>query len=136
MSDPDKINLNAPPMNKVEKCESLDKGTFAFLTWMNCRSFVGDDSEINPPLILGDIDLPKPTQVKIYDAYLGNGVTVNIIESVPQCKKCMSDKCSHVGFTICLLQLIEREGLSSMDELTRRSNRIILRIMNNLVLLQ
>ena len=37
MSDPDKIKLkmNSQQMKKVEKCESLDEGTFAFLNWMN-----------------------------------------------------------------------------------------------------
>ena len=37
MSDPDKIKLkmNSQQMKKVEKCEGLDEGTFAFLNWMN-----------------------------------------------------------------------------------------------------
>ncbi|WP_148686920.1 hypothetical protein [Candidatus Nitrosocosmicus hydrocola] len=119
MSDLDKINSKTQQVNKVEKCESLDEGTFAFLNWMNCKSFVGDNYELDPPLILRDIKLPKPTQVKLYDRYLRHGVIVDIIDSVPQCKNCRSDDCSHVGFAICLLQLIEREGLCSMDELTK-----------------
>ena len=67
MSDPDKIKLkmNSQQMKKVEKCESLDEGTFAFLNWMNCKSFLGDDYELNPPMILKNIDLPKTTRAKL-----------------------------------------------------------------------
>lgn len=119
MSDPDKIKMKSKQLNKVEKCESLDEGTFAFLNWMNCKSFLGDDYQVNPPMMLKNIDLPKPTQVKLYDRYLGKAIIVNMVDSVPQCKNCSSDDCSHVGFTICLLQLIEREGISSMEELTK-----------------
>ena len=50
MSDLDKINSKTQQVNKVEKCESLDEGTFAFLNWMNCKSFVGDNCELDPPL--------------------------------------------------------------------------------------
>lgn len=69
MSDPDKIKLkmNSQQMKKVEKCEGLDEGTFAFLNWMNCKSFIGDDYELNPPMILKNIDLPKITRAKLYD---------------------------------------------------------------------
>ena len=119
MSDIGKIKMNSQQVKNIEKCESLDEGTFAFLNWMNCKYFVGDDYELNPPIILKNIELPKPTQVKLHDRYLGKRIIVNIVDSVPQCKNCSSDDCSHVGFTICLLQLIEREGLSSMDELTK-----------------
>lgn len=121
MSDPDKIKLkmNSQQMKKVEKCEGLDEGTFAFLNWMNCKSFIGDDYELNPPMILKNIDLPKTTRAKLYDRYLGKDIIVDIIDNVPQCKNCSSDDCSHVGFIICLIQLIEREELGSMDELTK-----------------
>ena len=50
---------------------------------------------------------------------MGKDIIVDIIDNVPQCKNCNSDDCSHVGFIISLIQLIEREGLGSMDELTK-----------------
>ena len=120
--DTDKINTSSQQVKKSEKCESLDEGTFAFLNWMNRKSF-NEDFEINPPLILEHIDLPSSSLVKFYDRYLGIIVLVDIIDSIPRCQKCRSDDCSHVGFTICLLQLIEREGLSSMDEISKLSNQ-------------
>ena len=42
MSSKDKIKTNSLLLKKAMKCESLDEGTFAFLNWMNCKSF---DSE-------------------------------------------------------------------------------------------
>lgn len=122
-SDTDKTNTSSQQVKKSEKCESLDEGTFAFLNWMNCESYNKEDFEINPPLILEHIDLPNPSLVKFYDRYLGIIVLVDIIDSIPRCKKCRSDDCSHVGFTICLLQLIEREGLSSIEEIIKLSNQ-------------
>ena len=122
-SDTDTIKMKSQQDKKIEKCESLDEGTFAFLNWMNCKSFIEQDFELSSPLILEDIDLPNPSFVKYYDRYLGIDVLVDILDSIPRCKQCESDDCSHVGFTICLLQLIEREGLSSMDEITKLSNQ-------------
>jgi hypothetical protein len=119
----DKFKMNSQHVKKIEKCESLDEGTFAFLNWMNCKSFIEEDFEKNPPLLLKNINLPNPDLVKLCDRYLGNDVIVDMIDSILQCKKCRSDDCSHVGFAICLFQLIEREGLSSMDEITKLLNQ-------------
>ena len=122
-SDTDTIKMKSQQDKKIEKCESLDEGTFAFLNWMNCKSFIEEDFEKNPPLLLKNIDLPNPSLVKLRDRHLGNDVLVDIMDSIPQCIKCRADDCSHVGFTICLLQFIEREGVSSMDEITKLSNQ-------------
>jgi hypothetical protein len=101
-SNTDKINVGSLCVKKSEKCESLDEGTFAFLNWMNCKSS-DEDIEPNPPLILEHIDLPNPSLVKFYDRYLRTEALVDIIDSILRCKKCRSDDCSHVGFTIWLL---------------------------------
>ncbi len=104
---------------RAEKCESLDEGTFAFLNWMNCKSFLNDEYERNPPLILKHINFPNATLVKIFDRYLNSDILVDIVEGVPLCKNCITDDCSHVGFTICLKQLLDREGFESMEDLLK-----------------
>ena len=45
MSKKDKIKLNELQI-KTPKCESLDEGTFAFLNWMNCKSFVRQNDRL------------------------------------------------------------------------------------------
>jgi hypothetical protein len=119
MSNKDKIKINRQQLKKAEKCESLDEGTFAFLNWMNCKSFIGESYDNSPPLILKYINFPQVTVVKLFDSYLGREIFVDIIDCVPLCKNCITDDCSHVGFTICLLQLIEREGYESMDDIIK-----------------
>lgn len=119
MSNKDKIKINRQHLKKVEKCESLDEGTFAFLNWMNRKSFISESYDKNPPLILRYINLPKITFVNLFDSYLSSDVLIEITDCVPLCKNCITDDCSHVGFTICLLQLIEREGYESMDDIIK-----------------
>lgn len=116
MSSKDKIKNNKLQLKKVERCESLDEGTFAFLNWMNSKSFIDGEYEQTPPLILKNIDFPNITIVKLFDRYLNTEIKVDICNCVPICKNCICDDCSHVGFTICLLQLIDREGYKSMDD--------------------
>ena len=120
MSNKDKIKLNNLQI-KAEKCESLDEGTFAFLNWMNCKSFIGknDNYKPNPPLILKHVNFPSVTLVKIFDRCLNSDIIVDIVDGVPLCKSCISDDCSHIGFTICLKQLIDREGFMSNEDLFR-----------------
>ena len=119
MSTKDKIKTNNLQLKKAMKCESLDEGTFAFLNWMNCKSFDGEGYDQNPPLILKYVDFPKADLVKLYDGYLGKDIIVNVVDCIPTCKTCIEDDCSHIGFTICLLQLIEREGYESMDDILK-----------------
>lgn len=120
MSKKDKIKLNNLQI-KLPKCESLDEGTFAFLNWMNCKSFVGNDDNYkpNPPLILKHVNFPHVTLVKIFDRCLNSDIIVDIVDGVPLCKSCITDDCSHIGFTICLKQLIDREGTESNEELLK-----------------
>ena len=73
----------------------------------------------NPPLILKYVDFPKVDLVKLFDGFLGQDIIVNIVDCIPTCKTCIADDCSHIGFTICLLQLIEREGYESMDDILK-----------------
>jgi hypothetical protein len=119
MSSEDKINTNNLQLKKAMKCESLDEGTFAFLNWMNCKSFDSAGYEQNPPLILKYVDFPNVDSVILFYRFLGQDIFVDIVDCVPSCKTCITDDCSHVGFTICLLQLIEREGFESMDEVLK-----------------
>jgi hypothetical protein len=119
MSNKDKIKHNNNLQVRVEKCESLDEGTFAFLNWMNCKSFFDEKYKKNPPLILKNIDFPNIKIISILDRCLKKDILVHIMDGVPLCKNCFTDDCSHVGFTICLLQLIEREGIESMEDLLK-----------------
>jgi hypothetical protein len=119
MSSKDKIKTNNLQLKKAEKCESLDEGTFAFLNWMNCKSFDSEGYDQNPPLVLKYVDFPNIGLVRLFDRFLAQDIFVDIVDCVPLCKMCTTDDCSHVGFTICLLQLIEREGFESMDDILR-----------------
>ncbi|MFI5407497.1 MAG: hypothetical protein ACHQ1D_13415 [Nitrososphaerales archaeon] len=119
MSSKDKIKTNSLLLKKAMKCESLDEGTFAFLNWMNCKSFDSEGYEQNPPLVLKYVDFPKIGLVRLFDRFLGQDVLVNMVDCVPSCGTCLADDCSHVGFTICLLQLIEREGFELMDDILK-----------------
>ncbi len=119
MSNKDKIRHNNNLHYGMERCESLDEGTFAFLNWMNCKSFLDKNYKKNPPLLLKNIDFPYIKLVKIFDRCLKKDIFVGIIDGVPLCKNCVTDDCSHVGFTICLLQLIEREGIKSMEDILK-----------------
>lgn len=119
MSSKDRIKTNNFQVKKAIKCESLDEGTFAFLNWMNYKSFDRAGCEQDPPLVLKYVDFPKVGLVKLFDRFLGQDIFVDIVDCVPTCKTCITDDCSHVGFTICLLQLIEREGFESIDEVLK-----------------
>lgn len=119
MSSKGKIKSNNLELKKVENCESLDEGTFAFLNWMNCKCFINDEYPKNPPIILKHINFPKISLIKIFDRFLNRDVLVDIVDGVPLCKNCITDDCSHVGFTICLKQLIDREGFNSMEDLLK-----------------
>ncbi|MBA3750365.1 MAG: hypothetical protein H0X03_05640 [Nitrosopumilus sp.] len=120
MSKKDKIKINNLQI-KADKCESLDEGTFAFLKWMNCKSFVKDDEDYNanPPLVLKHVNFPYNSLVKLFDRCLNTDIIVDIVEGIPLCKSCITDDCSHIGFTICLLQLIDREGFESNEDLLK-----------------
>ncbi len=120
MSRKDKIRNNNLQV-KAEKCESLDEGTFAFLKWMNCKSFIAaeDNYTQNPPLILKHINFPYVTQVKLFDRCLNSEILVDIVDGVPLCKRCITDDCSHIGFTICLKQLIDREGFETDEDILK-----------------
>jgi len=122
MSTKDKIKTNSLQLKKAMKCESLDEGTFAFLNWMNCKSFDNAGYEQNPPLILKYLDFPNLSEVKLFDRFLNQDIFVSVVDCVPSCRACFADDCSHVGFTICLLQLIERGGLESMDDILKQMN--------------
>ncbi len=120
MSKKDKIKINDLQM-KTPKCESLDEGTFAFLNWMNCKSFLDKNGyyKKNSPLILKHVNFPNVTLVKLFDRFLNSDIIVDIVDGVPLCKSCITDDCSHIGFTVCLKQLIDREGYESNEDLLK-----------------
>ena len=119
MSSKDKIKTNSLLLKKAIKCESFDEVTFSFLNCMNLKSFYSEAYYHNTTLILKYVVFPKLGLVKLFDRFLGQDIIVNIVDCVPSCKTCEADDCSHVGFTICLLQLIEREGFESIDDILK-----------------
>jgi len=119
MSSEDKTNTNSLQIIKATQCESLDEGTFAFLKWMNCKTFDTEGYEQNPPIVLKYVDFPNLGWIKLFDRFLRRDIFVNMVDCVPSCSACTAGDCTHVGFSICLLQLIEREGFESMDAILK-----------------
>jgi hypothetical protein len=89
-------------LSRINKCESLDQGTFAFLHWMNSDVKKSLSSSDNP-IILKRFVNDKYTI--LHDTCLSRDVGVKITEGIPFCKYCNSDDCAHVGFAICVEQL-------------------------------
>jgi hypothetical protein len=88
--------------DSINKCESLDEGTSAFMHWMNSNNKKSLSSSDNP-IILKKFVNDKYTI--LHDTCLSTEVEVKINSGVPVCKYCKSDDCAHVGFAICVEQL-------------------------------
>ena len=87
--------------NKLNKCESLDGGTFAFMHWLNSEDKRSLSSTDNPIVLLKFIN---DKYTILYDTNLHAEVDVEINEGIPYCKYCKEDDCAHVGFAICVEQ--------------------------------
>jgi hypothetical protein len=87
---------------KVNKCETLDEGTIAFMHWLNSedkKSLAPTSNSIALLKFVNDV------HTILYDTYLCAEIDVEINKGIPYCKYCKEDDCAHVGFAICIEQL-------------------------------
>lgn len=94
---------NEPPdENKVvNKCETIEDGTEAFMQWMGSPDKKSLESD-NPIVLVKFIN---DVHTVLYDTLLSKEVEVKLSSGIPYCNYCKSDDCAHVGFTICVEQL-------------------------------
>ena len=107
-SDPDE-----PPDGKRQftSCETIEDGTEAFMQWMGSsdkKSLASDN-----PIVL--IRFVNDLHAVLYDTSLSKEVEVRLTSGIPYCNYCKSDDCAHIGFTICVEQLV-RHGHIGNDE--------------------
>ena len=95
--------LNEPPESRgsVNRCETTDDGTQAFMQWMNSADKKSLSSG-NPIVLMKFIN---DKQTILYDTTLSAEIDVELVNGIPFCNYCKSDDCVHVGFTICVEQL-------------------------------
>jgi hypothetical protein len=96
-------DLSEPPdENKhLNKCETIEDGTEAFMQWMGSADKKSLKSE-NPIVLIKFIN---DLHTVLYDTSLSKEVEVKLSSGIPYCNYCKSDDCAHVGFTICIEQL-------------------------------
>jgi len=107
-SDPDE-----PPdgNRKLTRCDTIEDGTEAFMQWMGSpdkKSLTCDN-----PIVL--IRFINDVHAVLYDTSLTKEVEVRLASGIPYCSYCKSDDCAHIGFTICVEQLV-RHGHIGNDE--------------------
>ena len=94
---------NEPPdENKfVNRCETIEDGTEAFMKWMGSP----DKKSLNSdnPIVL--VKFINDVHTVLFDTSLSKEVEVKLSSGIPYCNYCKSDDCAHVGFTICIEQL-------------------------------
>ena len=94
---------NEPPDDnkQLNKCETIEDGTEAFMQWMGSsdkKSLKSDN-----PIVL--IKFINDVHTVLYDTSVSKEVEVKLSSGIPYCNYCKSDDCAHVGFTICIEQL-------------------------------
>jgi hypothetical protein len=100
----EKIKTNHSTSKLVMPCDSLDQGTAAFMQWLSSE----DKQSMNNPIVLKEFVNNK--YAILYDNNLTDDVIVQTRAGIPQCKRCHTDDCAHVGFTICVEQKYDNEG--------------------------
>ena len=90
------------PEIKVNRCETLDEGTFEFMHWLNSDDKKSLASNGNPIVLLKFVN---DVHTILYDTYLRAEIDVEINKGIPYCKYCKEGDCAHVGFAICIEQL-------------------------------
>lgn len=93
---------NYKEQNKLNKCETLEEGTFAFMHWLNSDDKKSLASTGNPIVLLKFVN---DVHTILYDTYLRAEIDVEINKGIPYCKYCKEGDCAHVGFAICIEQL-------------------------------
>jgi hypothetical protein len=98
-SDPDGSSQHK---HKLNKCETLDKGTFAFMHWLNSEDKKSLSSNDNPIVLLKFVN---DKHTILYDTKRRTEIDVEISKGVPFCRYCKEYDCAHVGFAVCIEQL-------------------------------
>jgi len=85
----------------INKCETLEEGTSAFVHWLNSedkKSLAGEN-----PIVL--LKFLNDIHTILYDTHLQKQLEVEVKNGVPFCTYCQEDDCAHVGFAIEVEQL-------------------------------
>jgi hypothetical protein len=82
-----------------------DDGEVAFMEWLNSEN----KNSVTNHIILKRYE--KYKECILNDNTLHSYIKVKINDGTPFCIYCQDDSCSHVGFTIHVMQLFERKGI-------------------------
>lgn len=86
------------------KPNTVDEGVICFGQWLNSE----DKNSFSNPIVLKTF--VKDKSAVLQDNTAEKQVTVEITDGVPYCKNCSSNDCMHVGFAICVEQMVNRSG--------------------------
>ena len=104
---------NEPPdiIHHFPSCQTIEDGTAAFMQWMGSsdKKSLTSDNPIVLTKFINDV------RAVLYDTSLSKEVEVRLTSGIPYCNYCKSDDCAHIGFTICLQQLV-RHGHDGKEE--------------------
>jgi hypothetical protein len=107
-SDPDE-----PPdgNRQLTRFDTIEDGTEAFMQWMGSadKKSLTCDNPIVLTRFINDV------HAVLYDTSLSKEIEVRLASGIPYCSYCKSDDCAHIGFTICVEQLV-RNGHIGNDE--------------------
>jgi hypothetical protein len=84
---------------------NLYDGEFAFMEWLDSE----DKNSVTHHIILKRYE--KDRECILNDNTLHSYIKVKINDGAPFCTYCQDDSCAHVGFTVCVMQLLERKGI-------------------------
>jgi hypothetical protein len=84
---------------------NLYDGEFAFMEWLDSE----DKNSVTNHIILKRYE--KDKECILNDNTLHSYIKVKINDGAPFCTYCQDDSCAHVGFTVCVMQLLERKGI-------------------------
>lgn len=82
---------------------TLEDGMKYFNHWFSVEEGSINDSDIKLKLILKELDYEK-NKLILYDNLHNMEIEVIINKGSPECTKCKTDDCSHVGFAIGAIQ--------------------------------
>ncbi|AIF82282.1 hypothetical protein NTE_00200 [Candidatus Nitrososphaera evergladensis SR1] len=92
----------------MKRANTLDEGVVAFGEWL-----MSVDNDPARSASCGPLSLKKfvaDEYAVLMDASLGEQVVVEIVDGIPECKKCADPDCMHIGFTICASQMMNRRN--------------------------
>ena len=84
---------------------NLYDGEFAFMEWLDSQ----DKNSVTNHIILKRYE--KDKECILNDNILHSYIKIKINDGAPFCTYCQDDSCAHVGFTVCVMQLLERKGI-------------------------